>query len=129
MTIAASWLMWSSPGHPDSFLFSTLSVPSKYWCWACSTAGARLFTLLVELQEEPVSPFLQSVKIPLMYKLLPSVLSNQQACGGYTLSHIRIIKNRIVHSITPLDTLLATGLQDDFVAQISTPWPYLYRQF
>lgn len=40
---------------------------------------------------------------------------------------ILIIYNRIVHSITPLDTLLATGLQDDFAAQISTPWPYLYR--
>lgn len=42
---------------------------------------------LAELQEVPVSPFLQSVKIPLVYQPLPSVLSDQQACWGYTPSH------------------------------------------
>lgn len=60
-----------------------------------------------------------SSQIPLVYQLLPSLLSNQQTRWGYALPHHPNHIEQNVHSTTPLDTLLATGLHNDFVAQKS----------
>lgn len=56
-----------------------------------------------------------------MYQPLPSVLSISKLAEGTLCPTMLIIWNRTVYNIMPLDTLLATGLQDDFVAQLSTP--------
>lgn len=116
MTVVGSWLMWSPPGHSDPFSLSTVS-PQEVLLLGlfCSRYKPLHFPLLNFRVSQLVQFSLGCISHSHQFCLI------SRLAEGTLCPTILILLNTTVHSITPLDALLATGLHHDLIAHISTP--------